>query len=70
MPNTAFATALQATVMDSSSNPVSGVTVKFTAPATGPRPLLIRHGNRHHQRQWHRDGARPHRQRAIRFLRG
>jgi hypothetical protein len=34
-PKTAFASALQATVMDSSSNPVSGVTVKFTAPATG-----------------------------------
>ena len=33
--NTAFATALQATVKDASSNPVSGVTVTFTAPASG-----------------------------------
>jgi hypothetical protein len=33
--NTAFTTALQATVKDSSNNPVSGVTVTFTAPASG-----------------------------------
>ena len=33
--NTAFATALQATIQDSSGNPVSGVTVTFTAPAAG-----------------------------------
>jgi Bacterial Ig-like domain (group 1) len=33
--NSAFATALQATVKDSSNNPVSGVSVTFTAPATG-----------------------------------
>ena len=33
--STAFATQLQATVKDSSSNPVSGVTVTFTAPASG-----------------------------------
>ncbi|MEO6349071.1 MAG: hypothetical protein ABIP53_00270, partial [Candidatus Limnocylindrales bacterium] len=33
--NTAFGTALRATVRDSSSNPVSGVTVTFTAPASG-----------------------------------
>ena len=33
--NTAFATALQATVRDASSNPVSGVTVTFTAPGSG-----------------------------------
>jgi len=33
--NTAFATALQATVRDAGGNPVSGVTVTFTAPATG-----------------------------------
>src|SRR5581483_6231866 len=33
--NTAFATALQATVKDASNNPVSGVTVTFTAPTTG-----------------------------------
>jgi hypothetical protein len=33
--NTAFATQLQATVKDSFSNPVSGVTVTFTAPGSG-----------------------------------
>src|SRR5262249_32661068 len=33
--NTAFATALQATVRDASNNPVSGVTVTFTAPGSG-----------------------------------
>ncbi len=33
--NTAFATALQASVKDANGNPVSGVTVTFTAPATG-----------------------------------
>ena len=34
--NAAFGTALQATVMGSSNNPLSGVTVTFTAPGTGP----------------------------------
>jgi hypothetical protein len=33
--NTAFATALQATVKDGGNNPLSGVTVTFTAPASG-----------------------------------
>jgi hypothetical protein len=33
--NTAFATQLQATVKDASNNPISGVTVTFTAPASG-----------------------------------
>src|SRR6266849_3690099 len=33
--NTAFATQLQATVRDASNNPVSGITVTFTAPASG-----------------------------------
>ena len=33
--NTAFATALQAIVKDGSNSPVSGVSVTFTAPATG-----------------------------------
>lgn len=33
--NTAFAAPLVATVLDSSSNPVSGVMVTFTAPTTG-----------------------------------
>lgn len=33
--NTAFTTALQATVKDASSSPVSGVTVTFTAPTSG-----------------------------------
>ena len=32
---TAFATSLQATVMDGGGNPLSGVTVTFTAPASG-----------------------------------
>ncbi|MEO7047889.1 MAG: HYR domain-containing protein, partial [Ferruginibacter sp.] len=35
LPNTAFATLLQAKVTDAASIPVSGVTVTFTAPATG-----------------------------------
>jgi hypothetical protein len=33
--NTAFGTALQALVKDASNNPVSGVTVTFTAPGSG-----------------------------------
>jgi Domain of unknown function (DUF4082)/Glycosyl hydrolases family 16 len=33
--NTAFATALQATVKDAGNNPVSGVTVTFAAPGSG-----------------------------------
>jgi hypothetical protein len=33
--NTAFATALQATVKDAGGNPVSGAVVTFTAPASG-----------------------------------
>ncbi|MCU1350636.1 MAG: repeat protein, partial [Acidobacteria bacterium] len=33
--NTAFATALQAKVTDGSNNPLSGVSVTFTAPASG-----------------------------------
>lgn len=33
---TAFTTVLGATVVDSDQNPVSGVTVTFTAPASGP----------------------------------
>src|SRR5215469_3080629 len=33
--NTAFGTQLQATVKDSSNNPVSGVTVTFTVPGSG-----------------------------------
>ena len=33
--NTAFATALQATVKDAGGNPLSGVTVVFTAPGSG-----------------------------------
>jgi hypothetical protein len=33
--NTAFATGLQATVKDAGGNPMSGVTVTFTAPASG-----------------------------------
>ena len=34
--NSAFATALQATVKDSAGNPINGATVTFTAPASGP----------------------------------
>ena len=37
---TAFATALQAKVTDGSGNPVSGVTVTFTAPASGASATL------------------------------
>jgi hypothetical protein len=33
--NTAFGTALQATVKDASNNPISGVTVTFAVPASG-----------------------------------
>ena len=33
--NTAFTTALQATVKDANNNPLSGVTVTFTAPSSG-----------------------------------
>ena len=33
--NTVFGTALQATVRDAGNNPVSGVTVTFTAPGSG-----------------------------------
>jgi hypothetical protein len=34
--NTAFGSALQATVKDASNNPISGVTVTFAVPASGP----------------------------------
>jgi Bacterial Ig-like domain (group 1)/Invasin, domain 3 len=34
--NTAFTTALQATVKDASNNPLSGITVVFSAPSSGP----------------------------------
>ncbi len=34
--NSAFSTALQAVVKGSTNNPISGVTVTFTTPATGP----------------------------------
>ncbi|MEQ1698383.1 MAG: Ig-like domain-containing protein, partial [Hyphomicrobiaceae bacterium] len=37
---TAFGTALQVTVTDGSNNPVSGVTVTFTAPASGAGATL------------------------------
>ncbi len=43
--NTAFATALQATVKDASGNPVSGVTVTFSAPTTGPSGSFAIGGN-------------------------
>jgi hypothetical protein len=38
--NTAFATALQATVTDGIGNPVSGLTVTFTAPSSGASGLF------------------------------
>ena len=38
--NTAFGTALQATVRDAGNNPVAGVTVTFTAPGAGRAPGL------------------------------
>ena len=37
---TAFALALQATLLDASGNPVFGKTVNFTAPATGPSATI------------------------------
>jgi hypothetical protein len=38
--NSAFATGLQATVKDAGNNPVSGVTVTFTAPGSGASGLF------------------------------
>ena len=38
--NTAFGAALQAKVVDSSSDPIAGVTVTFTAPASGASATL------------------------------
>jgi len=43
--NTAFATALQATVKDAGNNPLSGVTVVFTAPASGAGAFFAGSGN-------------------------
>ena len=40
MLNTAFPTALQATVKDNNGNPVSGVTVTFAAPVSGASAVL------------------------------
>ena len=39
--NSAYATALQATVKDASSNPLSGVTVTFTAPGSGASGTFV-----------------------------
>ena len=44
--NTAFGTALQATVRDAGNNPVSGVTVTFTAPGSGAERKLQRRRRR------------------------
>jgi hypothetical protein len=41
---TAFATNLAATVLDSNSSPVSGVSVTFTAPASGPSGAFMTSG--------------------------
>ncbi|MBV9770910.1 MAG: Ig-like domain-containing protein, partial [Bryobacterales bacterium] len=38
--DTAFGTALQATLLDASNNPLSGVTVTFTAPASGATAMF------------------------------
>jgi hypothetical protein len=43
--NLAFATALQATVKDAGNNPVSGVTVTFAAPGSGPSGTFAGGGN-------------------------
>ncbi len=43
--NTAFSTNLQATVKDGFSNPISGVTVTFTAPATGASGTFLSGSN-------------------------
>ena len=56
--NAAFGTALQATVTDAGSNPVAGVTVTFTAPASGASGEVrrIRDGHGGDQRQRRGDG--------------
>lgn len=43
--SSAFTTALQATVKDASNNPVSGVTVTFTAPASGASGKFANNSN-------------------------
>jgi hypothetical protein len=43
--NTAFASPLSAAVKDSGGNPISGVTVTFTAPATGASGSFANGGN-------------------------
>ena len=57
--NTAFGTALQATVRDAGNNPVAGVTVTFTAPANGASARFggIGDGDGDDQRQRGGDGA-------------
>ena len=40
MVNTAFGTLLQAAVTDANNNPLGGVTVTFTVPATGPSAVF------------------------------
>ena len=58
--NTAFAAPLVATVKDSGGNPVQGVTVTFTAPASGSERQLCgwsEHGDDQRQRCGDVDGV-------------
>ena len=57
--NTAFGTALQATVRDAGNNPVSGVTVTFTAPASGASARFGGIGDGDGDDQWQRRGDGP-----------
>jgi len=43
--NTAFGVQLMVTVLDGSSNPISGVTVTFAAPTSGARAILSGNGS-------------------------
>ena len=65
--NTVFATPLQATVRDSGGNPVSGVTVTFTAPASGATGKFggSATANASNQRQWRGDSSGLHGQRHL-----
>ncbi len=66
--NTAFAAALVATVKDSGGNPVQGVTVTFTAPASGASGSFAgeQHGDDERQRGSHFGGV--HGQRRLRAV--
>ena len=53
-----FAAPLQALVTDSVGNPVSGVPVTFTVPATDRERKLFRSADSNYRSGWHRDVAR------------